>query len=155
MICSFYANWVITKLQLHFEYDHSFPLLHVVLVIPGVIMLLANFKPQISASLLLAASSVTIFDILQQILWVWLEYGSLYINELMVKKLAMSVLLPSTRKWKSAPVKGAKTRRASRSRTSNGTSETQHSRSFFLQLSVYATPCSAPAPPNNTCTGCH
>ncbi|EGD72943.1 hypothetical protein PTSG_04675 [Salpingoeca rosetta] len=89
LVCAFHVNWALTQLELWYFYGRTFPWLLVIFVLPAATLVCANVKPAMAATVLLISSFFTFFDVMSQVLWVWFNHGSIYVNELMVKKLAI------------------------------------------------------------------
>lgn len=94
VICLYFLNHIGTKLEVWYLYGHAFPTLEFILL-PASLLTACNVLPDVCAGVLAVFALLDAGAIVYNQFMVWMTYNYIYINELMVKKLALlgSVIL--------------------------------------------------------------
>jgi hypothetical protein len=88
LICSYFFNQAYTGLEIWYYYRQPFPWLYVWLM-PLAISVCFDVLTVYCASAMAAIATYDVLHIFYNQFTVWLVHGTLYINELMVKKLSL------------------------------------------------------------------
>mmetsp|Transcript_23450 Transcript_23450/g.61414 ORF Transcript_23450/g.61414 Transcript_23450/m.61414 type:complete len:310 (+) Transcript_23450:250-1179(+) len=88
LICTYFFNQAYTGLEIWYFYRQPFPMLYVWLM-PLSLAVVADMGTVPCAAVMAAIAGYDVLHIFANQLTVWWVHGSLYINELMVKKLSL------------------------------------------------------------------